>query len=86
MLATFFRYEGDFLKVLNRSPTSQIGHQHRKLVTNTFGLQHIWSPTSVTNIDITHTRYTMLFSKNLDPHVILRVSEMESEMEPVKIR
>ena len=37
----FFRYVGDFLNVLNRSPTSQTCHQH------------IWSPTSVTNIDIT---------------------------------
>ena len=34
----FFRYVGDFL---NRSTTSWIGHQH------------IWSPTSVTNIDVT---------------------------------
>ena len=33
----FFRYVGDFLNVLNRSPTSQICHQY------------IWSPTSVTN-------------------------------------
>ena len=48
----FFRYVGDFLNVLrctfNRSPTSRIGHQHLKLVTNTFG------PTSVTNIDISN--------------------------------
>ena len=36
-----FRYVGDFLNVLNRSPTSQTCHQH------------IWSPTSVTNIDVT---------------------------------
>ena len=42
----FFRYVGDFLNVLNRSPTSWIGHQHLKLVTNTFGLQHP-SPTSM---------------------------------------
>ena len=35
---------GDFLNVLNRSPTSQTCHQH------------IWSPTSVTNIDVTHSR------------------------------
>ena len=41
MLTTFFRYVGDFLNVLNRSPTSQTCHQH------------IWSPTSVTNIDVT---------------------------------
>ena len=32
----FFRYVGNFLNVLNRSPTSQTCHQH------------IWSPTSVT--------------------------------------
>ena len=37
----FFRYIGDFLNVLNRSPTSQTCHQH------------ILSPISVTNIDIT---------------------------------
>ena len=37
----FFRYAGDFLNVLNRSPTSQTCHQH------------IWSPTSVINIDVT---------------------------------
>ena len=42
----FFRYVGDFLNLLNRSPTSCIGHQHLKLVTNTFGLQHP-SPTSM---------------------------------------
>ena len=35
-----------FLNVLNQSPTSWIGHQHLKLVTNTFGLQHP-SPTSM---------------------------------------
>ena len=35
----FFRYVGDFTNV-NRSPTFWIGHQHLKLVTNTFGLQH----------------------------------------------
>jgi len=35
------RYVGDFLNVLNRSPTSQTYRQH------------IWSPTSVTNIDVT---------------------------------
>jgi len=46
MLATFFRYVGDFLNVLNWSSTSGIGHQHLKLVTNTFGLQHP-SPTSM---------------------------------------
>ena len=31
-----------------------------------------------------HPRYTMLISKNLDPDVILKVSEMDPEMEPVK--
>ena len=36
-----FRYYGDFLNVLNRSPTSQTCHQH------------ILSPISVTNIDVT---------------------------------
>ena len=40
-LATFFHYVGDFFNVLNRSPTSQTCHQH------------IWPPTSVTNIDLT---------------------------------
>ena len=35
-----FRYANDFLNVFNRSPTSQTCHQH------------IWSPTSVTNIDV----------------------------------
>ena len=42
----FFRYVGDFFNVSNRSPTSWIGHQHLKLVTNTFDLQHP-SPTSM---------------------------------------
>ena len=42
----FFRYVGDFLNVLNRSPISWIGHQHLELVNNTFGLQHP-SPTSM---------------------------------------
>ena len=42
----FFRYVGDYSNVLNRSPTSWIGYQHLKLVTNTFGLQHP-SPTSM---------------------------------------
>ena len=40
-IGDFFRYVGEFLNVLNRSPTSQTCHQH------------IWSPTSVTNIDVT---------------------------------
>ena len=42
MLVTFFRYVGDFLNVLNRSP-SWICHQDIKLVTNT----------TVSNIPIT---------------------------------
>ena len=33
MLATLFRYVGDVLNVVN-----EIGHEHLKLVTNTFGL------------------------------------------------
>ena len=37
----FFRYVGDFLHVLNRSPTFQTCHQHTL------------SPTFVTNIDVT---------------------------------
>ena len=47
MMVTDFRcwwqnhYVGDFINVLNRSPTSKTCHQR------------IWSPTSVTNIDIT---------------------------------
>ena len=45
----FFRYVGDFFNVLNLSPTSWIGHQHLKLVTNTFG------PTSVTKIDLSRS-------------------------------
>ena len=40
-----FRYIGNFLNAFNRWPTSWIGHQVLKLVTNTFGLQHP-SPTS----------------------------------------
>ena len=41
-VCNFFRYVGDFLnRLLNRSSTSQTCHQH------------IWSPTSVTNIDVT---------------------------------
>ena len=40
----FFHYVGDFLNVLNRSSTSWIGHQHLKLVTNTFDLQNpVWT-------------------------------------------
>ena len=34
------------LNVLNQSPTSKIGYQHSKVVTNTFRLQHP-SPTSM---------------------------------------
>ena len=45
-VGNFFRYVGDFLNVLNRPPTYWIGHQHLKLVTNTFGLQYL-SPTSM---------------------------------------
>ena len=41
----FVRYVGDFLYVLNRSPTSKTCHQH------------IWSPTSVTNVDVTEVWY-----------------------------
>ena len=40
----FFRYVSNFLNVSNRSPTSWIDHQHHKLVTNTFGLQHRCNP------------------------------------------
>ena len=44
MLATFFRYDDDFLNLLNRSlnwtPTSQTCRKR------------IWSPTSVTDIDV----------------------------------
>ena len=36
-----FGYVRDFINVFNRSPTSQICHQHS------------WCPTSVTNIDVT---------------------------------
>ena len=54
MLATFFRYVGGFFNVLNRSPTSQTCHQH------------IWSPTSVTNIDVTqqvaHINFQIIFT------------------------
>ena len=38
---------GDFLNVLNRSPTSQTCHQH------------IWSQTSVSNIDVNPKSFTM---------------------------
>ena len=46
MLATF-------VVMLVISSIYLIGHQHLKLVTNTFRLQHP-SPTSVSNIDLTH--------------------------------
>ena len=52
----FFRYVGDFLNVLNRSPTSQTCHQH------------IWSPTSFTNIDLTvhqHRHLKTLLSQEM---------------------
>ena len=44
MLATFI--VGDFLNLINRSSWGLMTHQHLKLVTNTFGLQHP-SPTSI---------------------------------------
>ena len=46
----FFRYIGDFLNVLNRSPTSQTCHQH------------IWSPSSVANIDVTRISTKLIIS------------------------
>jgi len=39
-------YVGDFSNVFNQSSTSWIGHEHLKLVINTFCLQHP-SPTSI---------------------------------------
>ena len=54
----FFRYVGDFSNVSNRSPTSQTC------------LQHIWSPISVTNIDVTCNS----FSPNM---MFLAISESE---------
>ena len=53
-IGDFFRYVGDFLNVLNRSPTSQTCHQH------------IWSPTSVTNIDLTIREIFVLIWLNLN--------------------
>ena len=50
----FFRYVGDFLNVLNRSPTSQTCHQH------------IWSPTSITNIDVTVLMPTVFWPPKFD--------------------
>ena len=59
----FFRYVGDFLNVLNRSPTSWIGHQHLKLVTNTFGLQHPL-PTSIPSfLPALHCKIKIIFFK-----------------------
>ena len=52
----FFRYVGDFLSVLNRSPTSRIGLEHLKLVTNMFGHQHP-SPASSPLNDSGFTRF-----------------------------
>ena len=54
----FFRYVGDFLNVLNRSPTSQTCHKH------------IWSPTSVTNIDVTLTICQWLIGLKLGSIII----------------
>ena len=48
----FFRYVGDFLSISNRSPTSWIGHQLLKLVTNTFGLQHPSSTSMSPSVNI----------------------------------
>ena len=50
----FFRYVGDFLNVLNRSSTSQTCHQH------------IWSPTSVTNIDVTEFQTSLKYGLPID--------------------
>ena len=44
-VSDFFRYVGDLLNVLNRSPTSLTCHQH------------IQAPTSVTNIDVTEISF-----------------------------
>ena len=44
----FFRYVGDFLNVLIRSPTSQTWRQH------------IWSTTSVADIDVTDDWWTSI--------------------------
>ena len=45
-----FRYFGGFLTLLNRSPTSGIGHQQLKFVTNTFGLQHRCNPKKLSTL------------------------------------
>ena len=49
----FFRYVGDFLYILNRSPTSWMIRRLNRSPTSQTCHQHIWSPTSVTNIDVT---------------------------------
>ena len=51
-----FLYVGDFPNVLYRSPTSQTCHQH------------IWSTTSVTNIDVAHLKLEPLLTRvtNID--------------------
>ena len=46
IMLVFFRYVGDFVNVLNRSPTSWIGHQYIKFVTKI-------DVKFVTNIDVT---------------------------------
>ena len=50
-VSDFFRYVGDFANVFNRSPTSQTCHQH------------IWSLTSVTNINVTKKNSPLRFEK-----------------------
>ena len=51
----FFRYVGDFSNVFNWSPTSQTFHQH------------IWSPTSVTNINETSiSHYKSIIIQNYE--------------------
>jgi len=51
----FFRYVRDVFNVLNRSPRSQNCHQH------------IWSPTSVTNINVTKNFGDLFKPKRLRP-------------------
>ena len=57
-IGDFFRYVGDFRNALNLSPTSWIGHQHLKLVTNTFdaniGYQHRCNRFSYKNFENFH--------------------------------
>ena len=50
-------YVGDFLNVLNRSTTSQTCRQH------------IWSPTSVTNIDVTKSFVFHKFDMSYDINI-----------------